>query len=58
MQADLRTKIDRQSAKFQKGLRNHISGDQMSMKDTTGHSVDIGDNWFDFLLSLYEVKGQ
>ena len=61
-----RDMFDRQSAKFQKRLRNHIRGDQMLMKDTIGHSVDWfmpinfqgGDNWFYLLLSLYEVKGQ
>ena len=30
----------RQSAKFQKGLRNQFSGDQMLMKDTIAHSVE------------------
>ena len=38
----------------------------MLMEDTIGHSVEWsmpiyfqgGDNWFDLLLSLYEVKGQ
>ena len=29
----------RQSAKFQKMLRNHFRGEQMLMKDTTAHSV-------------------
>ena len=55
----------RQSAKFQTRLRNHFSGDQMLMKDTTAHSVERsmpinfqgGDNWFNLLLSLYKVKG-
>ena len=32
-------KADRQSAKFQKMLRNHFRGDQMLMKETTVHSV-------------------
>ena len=31
--------VNRQSAKFQKRLRNHFSGDQMLMKDTTAHGV-------------------
>ena len=38
----------------------------MLMKDTIAHSVEWslpinfqgGDNWFDLLLSLYQVKGQ
>ena len=56
----------RQSAKLQKRLRIHIRGDQMLMKDTIGHGVEWSmpinfqgsDNWFDLLLSLYQVKGQ
>ena len=30
----------RQSAKFQKELRNHFRGDQMLMKDNIAHSVE------------------
>ena len=38
--------LDRRSAKFQKMLRNHFvggggGGDQMLMKDTTAHSVQL-----------------